>query len=237
MRKYLIYAIGEILLVVIGILLALQINNWNQYLQDRTKEKEYLNSIKQDLAIDTNNLDLVLMEVEKNLNAAVTLITFLDEPKTGTFDTTRIYESISHAGFLRNWETNAPTFDDLRSTGNLQLISNRELKKSISSYYTFIEDSKESRHVWRARVWEDYWDERDRFINDKLNSWWLNGYYRELVPISLPTDFHASKEDAKYFLQALYNVMDITTFRRRTYTEIKRRAVELFDKIDETLDR
>ena len=39
-RKYLLYAIGEIALVVIGILIALQINNWNEWRKDRIIEKE-----------------------------------------------------------------------------------------------------------------------------------------------------------------------------------------------------
>ena len=50
--KYLKYAIGEIVLVVLGILIALQINNWNENRKDRILEKEYLTRIKSDLEID-----------------------------------------------------------------------------------------------------------------------------------------------------------------------------------------
>lgn len=54
-RKYLLYAIGEIVLVMIGILLALQVNNWNELRKDRIKEKyvllEILNSINNDLDV------------------------------------------------------------------------------------------------------------------------------------------------------------------------------------------
>ncbi|MGB5269500.1 MAG: DUF6090 family protein, partial [Eudoraea sp.] len=44
--KYLIYAFGEIILVVIGILIALQINNWNEERKDRRLEKEYIARLK-----------------------------------------------------------------------------------------------------------------------------------------------------------------------------------------------
>lgn len=40
--KYLMYAVGEIILVVIGILIALQINTWNEYKKDRVEEKDIL---------------------------------------------------------------------------------------------------------------------------------------------------------------------------------------------------
>ena len=45
-KKYLIYAIGEIALVVIGILIALQINKWNEERKDRNLEKEYIGRLK-----------------------------------------------------------------------------------------------------------------------------------------------------------------------------------------------
>jgi hypothetical protein len=49
LRKYLLYAIGEVALVVIGILIALQINNWNEWRKDRIKEKKLLMEISSTL--------------------------------------------------------------------------------------------------------------------------------------------------------------------------------------------
>jgi hypothetical protein len=59
--KYFRYAVGEIILVVIGILIALQINNWNEYRKDRQKEKEILISLKQTLE---SNLTIMKNRVE-----------------------------------------------------------------------------------------------------------------------------------------------------------------------------
>ena len=50
--KYLLYAIGEIILVVIGILVALQINNWNTYRKDRIKEKNLLHGLVANLELN-----------------------------------------------------------------------------------------------------------------------------------------------------------------------------------------
>ena len=51
-RKYLLYAVGEIALVVIGILIALQINNWNEWRKDRIIEKEILHDLQ--LTLESN---------------------------------------------------------------------------------------------------------------------------------------------------------------------------------------
>ena len=52
-NKYFLYAIGEIVLVVIGILIALQINNWNDNQKDQKQARTYLKGIIQDLRVDT----------------------------------------------------------------------------------------------------------------------------------------------------------------------------------------
>ena len=56
-RKYLLYAIGEIALVVIGILIALQINNQNIYKQERSIEKEYLIALQEEFITNKNLLE------------------------------------------------------------------------------------------------------------------------------------------------------------------------------------
>ena len=55
--KYLIYAIGEIVLVVIGILIALQINNWNEYQKERKSEHLILSEIRDNLKYDLNDFE------------------------------------------------------------------------------------------------------------------------------------------------------------------------------------
>ncbi len=75
-KRYLIYAIGEISLVMIGILLALQVNNWNGNREDRKLEKKYLNSIILDLTSDSinyNNRSQYMDEVIKDINASLKL--------------------------------------------------------------------------------------------------------------------------------------------------------------------
>ena len=85
-RKYLLYAIGEILLVVIGILIALQINNWNETRKHQIAEREFLAGIKNDLTDDRIFIEFVLNKIEPKTEAFIQLnneveINFTDERK------------------------------------------------------------------------------------------------------------------------------------------------------------
>ncbi len=236
LKKYLVYALGEILLVVLGILIALQINNWSESVKDEIAEKNYLRSIKEDLVSDTISLNEVLEQIELNLDAASTLIKFFNQSQKEPVDTNKIYASIRLAGFLMHFETNAATFDDLKNTGNIKVISNVELKKAIASYYTFIETRRNYRNLWQDKVWGDYWEARDDLINVKLDAFWSNSYHTDQVAVELPRDFDISREEAKHFIQSLYNIIDITTFREKVFNDINKRAKELIVKVSAEIE-
>ena len=75
--KYLIYAIGEIILVVIGILIALQINNWNESRKHRFQEITILQNIKEDISLDTLDISFNIEAYNKIINAEIKLLNFL----------------------------------------------------------------------------------------------------------------------------------------------------------------
>ncbi|MDX1702448.1 MAG: DUF6090 family protein, partial [Melioribacteraceae bacterium] len=69
--KYILYAVGEIALVVIGILIALQINNWNERNKTRAKEYQALSEILSDLDVSITSLNHILYTDENNIEQAI----------------------------------------------------------------------------------------------------------------------------------------------------------------------
>lgn len=128
-NKYLLYAIGEILLVVIGILIALQINNQNDLRKERIKEIHYLENIKTDLEINLLEMDRYLDIRTESIAAANRVIEHFDgKPITDyaafNADGVQVYE------WEKFWQNNN-TFQELVNSGNLALISNEVIKKSL----------------------------------------------------------------------------------------------------------
>ena len=115
--KYLKYAIGEILLVVIGILIALSINNWNEYKKERAKEKNILediiNNLNRNNELIRNSL-ITIKEIDNSADIVISVIrnkkSYSDTLSSHFFESTRSggllfplsiegYESLKNAGF------------------------------------------------------------------------------------------------------------------------------------------
>jgi hypothetical protein len=131
--KYFKYAIGEIVLVVIGILIALQINNLNENRKDRIKEQEVLIQLQEEYQSNLLQLENKIALRNDIIQAATQTIEYMDNPVNVNRDSVMAKISVI---------TNTPTFDpinnDLISSGNIRLIKNKELKKRLTQWSTYI---------------------------------------------------------------------------------------------------
>ena len=133
--KYLKYALGEIVLVVLGILIALQINNYNTHREQRKSEQQYLLSLQAEF---NNNLNKLDVEMQKNLerrDAANKLLTLFDKNISDTVSN----ETISKSFFTifstePNYEPSTGVLMDIISSGNLNLIQNQQLREHLASF-------------------------------------------------------------------------------------------------------
>ena len=129
--KYSRYAIGEIVLVVIGILIALQINNWNNQRLFDKQMTSFLIGMIDDLKSDT-------LQIENSIKYYNGLI----EQKRMILQLTSFEEIDTDSLFYMaqsrtaNYTINTSTFDKIRSTGITQISNNSSLSKSIYNYYT-----------------------------------------------------------------------------------------------------
>ncbi len=137
LKRYLIYSLGEILLVMIGILLALQVNNWNQERKNNKSESIYLNSVYSDLKEQSLMLDERINHENRNVELTEKAIDLIDNNLyQQNIDSLRLL--ILRSIGTRTFSTSDATYDDLKSTGNLQLISDVELKNKIIKLYNSI---------------------------------------------------------------------------------------------------
>jgi hypothetical protein len=128
--KYTRYAIGEIILVVIGILIALSINNWNAENKNRKYEKEILQLINQNLISDSISLTKELIIAKQANEASEQLI---NQVNSGIINDSLNYLMGKIITFER-FKSTSSAFEVLKSKG-IEIISDNELQLALISYY------------------------------------------------------------------------------------------------------
>ncbi|NND08683.1 MAG: hypothetical protein HKN87_20100 [Saprospiraceae bacterium] len=213
--KYLMYALGEIILVVIGILIALQINGWNENLKKEKLKASYEISLRNDLSSDTLLLGKLIRD---NYKLAEILssqqVRFLG-PEAPLDTLVAILRNEFDPELNTRFKYNRKTFNTLIASGNIDLftqefnemlmalISAQDIERERTNYYTQIYTNKISRFS------DDYPVSR-RQDSKIVNSIWADADKRELAArfISL-TDIKGFSHYT--FISEIENVRDQTS--------------------------
>lgn len=150
-RKYIIYAIGEIVLIVIGVLLALQLNNWNTIRVMRIQEKQVLVRLNEELESSLERISVFERAVKRKEQALIDLEPYLNGKPIE-----------DHAAFVRmvvvasafGWEQpvmEQTTFEEILSSGKLSLIRDITLRLSITRFF---HTTKQREHRSEVRITE-----------------------------------------------------------------------------------
>ncbi len=138
--RYFFYALGEIVLVVIGILIALQVNNWNESRKQRQKELHYLTNIKSDLMLNIVEIDRYIETRNSRTNSAKTVLEYFNGKPLTDLDSFNW-----HAINVYTWQKFFQidnTFQELTNSGNLSIISNDSIKNSLLDMETLYKKLK-----------------------------------------------------------------------------------------------
>ena len=135
MGKYFKYAIGEILLVVIGILIALQINNWNESRINSNKESAILANIHKEFKKNKKQLDSVVSQhrvVHTNCAKIIKLFPITAKPTESVLDSLQHYLFWSYGGITFN--PSQTSINALASTSSFDIIKNKKLRDLLISW-------------------------------------------------------------------------------------------------------
>lgn len=214
--KYIIYAIGEIVLVVIGILIALQINNWNQNRIENEALWGYLNNIQSNIKNDlkqASNLNFVLNQLAINTNTIWTLRSKSDF----TIDDLRLTED--HLNTLFNLEPFSPNIygiETLKSTGYIGKLQGTDMEVLLFSYYDLVENI--NRRTERDKEFID-----DILKEQQKTNWGISDetYYNFFKDNTIFNDIKDS------YLKKLNSRIFDSAISRRSYNDFVTDIIEL----------
>ena len=150
--KYLKYAIGEIVLVIVGIIIALQINNWNQDQLTQNRIESRLVNLISDIENEVEEMDEVKESAKLRIIIIHEILKRNDKIKSiGWPDTIPGKLAIDTIGNpnrilsqLRTFDGNRPTYNELINSGEFYTIRNETLKRKIQNYYGSIDELRDA---------------------------------------------------------------------------------------------
>lgn len=146
-KEYFVFAIGEMLLIIIGILVALQIDNWNEYRKEGRKEQSLLQQLKKEFESDLEQLESKIMIREIIIRNSQKMISYIDNPNN--VDKDSIIFALSQGNYR-------PTFDpivkDILTPNELALIQDDRLRELLSHWETNVKQINELETFWENYV-------------------------------------------------------------------------------------
>ena len=191
-NRYVLYAVGEIVLIFIGVVIAIYVTQWKSDKQDLAYEKEALNEIYKGLQADYANLEMLLQNTEKGIERITVLDSLLKEKMP-------VYKSSLDTLFgavygFRFFSMEKASYEDLKMN-SLNLIKNSDLRRQLiivfESEYSMNEKNYDI-EVWVNDILRPYYLKNFRNLRfyesaTPLNyeQLWEDSYYKNIVDYRL----------------------------------------------------
>lgn len=162
--KYFKYAIGEILLVVLGILIALWINNWNEERKDKQQAENYLDRVESDL-IELIDKSSNLISQNREILIAITKTQSLLERGTSLSESEKEIVSYAFLWFPRTTYSlpHMITYEEMKESGRINLIYEQKLRTQLAEYYNYL-NQIEAIYIRLGGDIEDQFEVYNRYI-------------------------------------------------------------------------
>lgn len=149
-RKYILYTVGEVVLIVIGILIALSIDNWNEDRKNLVREQEVLMQLKKDYNANLLQLNEKIKMRESIIGACEVMMNAIDEQVGQNRDSV-----INQLSILFLDPTFDPVQDDLINSGNIRLIRNQQLRSLLTNWSSDVAEVQDIEKGWQKLLMEE----------------------------------------------------------------------------------
>lgn len=232
-QKYLLYAAGEILLVMIGILLALQVNNWNEQQKNKAAEQHLLKDILREFQANQQ----LLLQKQKNLDTAILINdTYLQKLATGT--TTFEDMMTFRTGIRIGVSSSNPSFgviNSLIASGDIKLINNDVLKYLLTSWQDEMGDFSENEQFHLNYFAQQYAGYINRNLPQNFKPHKAIAFY-DLPPEKVEHMYLNATKDNEYRSYIIVNQVLMENHVSSTLKNVLRICTEVIQLIEQELN-
>lgn len=167
--SYILYAIGEIFLIVVGILIAVSIGNWNSNRIEENLRTEYLERLTENIEADSKAYESSKAHAEMRIGFLSLLIEIAKDPQQALAKPVQFMVAVRQSGYFVHPTVSKDTFEELKSTGYLRLFDN-DLKELIFRYYTSSDRLGQKKDVSKA-VATSFFDAASGVLSYDQDAW------------------------------------------------------------------
>ena len=221
---YLLYAVGEIVLVVVGILIAVQIDNWNEDRKQLAEEKATIKDLQQEFEKNLAALQIDLgriNEVVTNCNL------LLEHTGPGYQDGTlpNFDSLLAKTVSVPIWDPSNYTLNDIKNAGKLSKLSNEKLKVLLIDWDTFYSNLED---------WGEFYENRsgkyfDHLIENSINRNMTKGYGLVAEASKFPGNNEKLMRELRFESQ-LIDKVTISQFVQQFYEQATGKLSSIIDE-------
>lgn len=197
--RYFKYAVGEIFLVVIGILIALSINNWNQGRLGRIEEQKLLENIRVDFVEAARTLQSLNDRRDESIKNFQLLIEALLQDNSA--NTVHLDSLLGKSIFTPTYNGKNSSLSIIINSGKINLIENETLKSLLLKWPQQVEDMTEGEQDAKKLTYETWIPFISSYTSS--NDWFVNGEFSGILPFKgrktqVKKDYKGLLEDAQF---------------------------------------
>lgn len=137
---YILYAIGEITLVVIGILIAVQIDDWNEERINKRISRDILQNLAIDIQEDIVGYEKAILFLQARKDHVDSLLFYIEAPQD-SIDHELLVHWLITSGYILDYTPVFPTYNEILSSGKLNLIKSPSIKTNLATYKSIVENN------------------------------------------------------------------------------------------------
>ena len=221
--KYFTYAIGEIVLVVIGILIALQINNWNENRLEKIQEQSILSNLNREFVQNKQALNASITTNEEAFKAGLALMQLMEKDQAKIANVNRdslLYKTVEFS----NYTPSENAISDLLQSGRLQLLQNETLKDLLYEWSRIMAEAIE------------HYEGFDSKVEDELIPFLSKHYSMKDIDMYGELNWDSKsilKIDKQHIFENIEfeNLIDDALYRLKRYNNSLKKAMVVIDNI------
>ncbi len=233
------YAFGEFAIVVLGVLAAFWVENWNSDRNDRVLEQRYMQSLLADLQSDIESYDYVMERSATHANEIKLVLSAVGQESVDV-EPTEFARAVSLLSRLSFPVQSRETINDLMSTGNLRIIRSDEVRSGIAKYYSVVDMQRQWQPSWRT-----YQQEMGRLLPTLIDvevraavepllveetpDWWKSN---KTVTSSDVNEILRRIAESTVVVPAIENMYRVQALNHGNSMGLKKRAEELFRMVE-----